>query len=230
MKRKVLSYCLWGSSRKYIDGLLLNLDLVTLLYPGWELWCYCDKVALDLLGSQITGATKSKVPIRLILMRESGDWAGMFWRFLPLYDQSVQIFLSRDADSRLSLRERVAVHDWEASGRAFHIMRDHPFHNAKILGGMWGCRVKETLKLGVRFPSVTELKGNHYQMDQEFLATVTYPLVVNHSLTHDPVYEKKEFPTVRVGDEFVGESFDANGNRDLRAVDALNIWLVRNGR
>src|SRR5882757_6760699 len=67
---------------------------------------------------------------------------GMTWRFLVLGDPLVDIFVIRDLDSRLSHRERQAVAEWENSNFSLHAMRDHPFHNVKLLGGMWGASNK----------------------------------------------------------------------------------------
>jgi len=64
----------------------------------------------------------------------------MFWRFLPASDPDMDILIVRDTDSRLGLRERLAVNEWLESGKNFHIMRDHPQHGTLILGGMWECR------------------------------------------------------------------------------------------
>jgi hypothetical protein len=49
----------------------------------------------------------------------------MLWRFRPAFEEDDTIVLVRDADSRLSRRERAAVEDWLASDFDFHIMRDH---------------------------------------------------------------------------------------------------------
>jgi hypothetical protein len=50
-------------------------------------------------------------------------------------DSLVSVFLSRDLDSRVTVREHAAVYDWLNNTRAsFHIMRDHPLHAVKILG------------------------------------------------------------------------------------------------
>ena len=35
-------------------------------------------------------------------------------------------------------RERDAVNEWLASNKTFHNMRDHPWHGAVMLAGMWG--------------------------------------------------------------------------------------------
>lgn len=58
------------------------------------------------------------------------------WRFLPLNDEPVvDALLTRDLDSEVSEREVAAVNEWLNSSYSFHVMRDHPFHQAFILAG-----------------------------------------------------------------------------------------------
>ena len=63
---------------------------------------------------------------------------GMYWRFLPIEDKNVDLFIVRDVDSRINNREEEAVNEWIQSDKILHVMRDHPHHYYKILGGMWG--------------------------------------------------------------------------------------------
>lgn len=50
-------------------------------------------------------------------------------------DDLVDVFVSRDLDSFVSDREKAAVDDWLSNSDAvLHVMRDHPYHQAKILG------------------------------------------------------------------------------------------------
>jgi hypothetical protein len=137
----------------------------------------------------------------------------MFWRFYACEDSDVMI--SRDTDSRLSLREKIAVDEWLKSDKNFHIMRDHPYHKTEILGGMWGCRngiLKNIKKLIDDYN-----KGDFWQVDQNFLREKIYPLVVNQSIIHDSYLkyntDSKKFPTERINKEFVGDVFDENNNR-----------------
>jgi hypothetical protein len=58
----------------------------------------------------------------------------MIWRFAPMADPAVDVFLSRDLDSELTAREREAVLEWMGTGKPIHAMRDNPFHNTPILG------------------------------------------------------------------------------------------------
>jgi hypothetical protein len=68
----------------------------------------------------------------------------MVWRFAPMADPLVSEWHSRDLDSRISLREVAAVEDWQSSGATYHIMRDHPYHVAHILGGLFGMKITWT--------------------------------------------------------------------------------------
>ena len=53
----------------------------------------------------------------------------------------MDLFASRDLDSRFSDREFSAVEDWLRSDKDFHLMRDHIGHGTEILGGMWGVKL-----------------------------------------------------------------------------------------
>jgi hypothetical protein len=146
-------------------------------------------------------------------MDENGDWNGMFWRFYACEDADVMI--SRDTDSRLSVREKLAVDEWLESDKDFHIMRDHPYHNALILGGMWGARngiLKDIISIINQYN-----KGNFWQVDQNFLREKIYPIIKDNSFIHDEFMKfenwSKSFPSERKNKEFVGDVFDSNNVR-----------------
>ena len=66
----------------------------------------------------------------------------MLWRFFPTLDPQVDVFLSRDLDSRFSAREVSAVAEWlEGSAEPLHSMRDHVNHNVPLLGAAWGAHL-----------------------------------------------------------------------------------------
>ena len=58
----------------------------------------------------------------------------------------VDLYVSRDLDSRSNERELAAVQEWLDSSKEFHFMRDHPQHKTTILGGLWGCKMTETVR------------------------------------------------------------------------------------
>lgn len=203
--KKVISFSLWGNNPKYTIGAVKNAELVNLIYPEWVGRFYVGKSVPVVIIEMLENIQN----IEIVRMDEEGDWNGMFWRFMACEDSD--IMLSRDTDSRLSLREKYAVDEWLASDKDFHIMRDHPYHTTAIMGGMWGCR-NEILK------NIKELinnynKGNFWQVDQNFLKEIIYPIVKNSSFIHDEFFEKKPFPIKRENYEFVGDVFDEFENR-----------------
>jgi hypothetical protein len=144
----------------------------------------------------------------VIVMDSDGDWTGMFWRFYPASEDDVDVMISRDCDSRLNNRERDAVNEWLSSDKGFHIMRDHPWHNTAILGGMWGSRKGVVNNMKELIDDY--IKGNFWQVDQKFLKEKIFPLIVNNNMCHDEFFEKKPFPSKRPLNIFVGQAFNEN--------------------
>jgi hypothetical protein len=54
------------------------------------------------------------------------------------------------------------------------------------------------------------VKGDFWQVDQNFLREIVYPKVAQFSIVHDEFFQKIQFPTKRISDEFVGLAFDEN--------------------
>lgn len=206
---RVVSYSLWGDNPKYNTGALRNAELVQLLYPGWQARFYVgtNTPPETIEGLQDRGAF-------VIDMGKPGDWTGMFWRFEAASDPDVDVMISRDCDSRITPREVAAVKQWLGSGAMFHIMRDHPHHATEILGGMWGVRAPLLSDMNNLIEHY--IKGDFWQVDQNFLREVVYPRVAQFSIVHDEFFQKIPFPTPRVGREFVGLAYDEN---DIPAAD-----------
>ena len=207
--KKVISFSLWGDNPKYTIGAIRNAELTPIVYPGWISRFYCgESVPTDIIKSLI-----SLPNTEVVMMDVEGDWTGMFWRFYACEDSD--IMLSRDTDSRLSNREKLAVDEWLESNKDFHIMRDHPYHKTEILGGMWG--VRNGLLKNMKQLIGDYTKGDFWQVDQNFLREKIYPLVINNSFTHDSYLNyninSKPFPSERINREFVGDVFDENENR-----------------
>ena len=201
-QKKVISFSLWGDDPTYTVGAVKNAELAETVYPGWECWFYVGQS----VPGDIIQTLEAKDNCKVIQMDEEGDWEGMFWRFLPASDPEVDIMISRDTDSRLNSREEAAVTQWLEMGKRFHIMRDHPQHQTQILGGMWGVR-------GDILHNMTDLideckKGNHYQVDQDFLKEKIYPVIEQYAHVNDEFFQKVAFPVERKGKLFVGQAYN----------------------
>lgn len=213
--KNVIAYSLWGNDRKYTVGALRNAQLAEEIFPGWTSVFFVGAST----SRSVVDALSHQPNTQVVTMDRTGDWTSLFWRFLPCSDSDVGIVLSRDADSRLSWRERAAVDQWLSSELPFHIMRDHPSHAAPILGGMWGCRAPLLRNMETLIRNYA--KDSYWQVDQDFLKDIVYPLVVRKAMVHDDFFDKAPFPAKRHGCEFVGEPFDGNDQPDREARLAL---------
>lgn len=189
---RLISMSVWGSSRMYWEGALINSRIYKEIYPGWTLRIYTDEqneFTRELVGN---GA-------QVCLMRNPGGIFGMFWRFIPASDEGLDALIVRDADSRLNVREAAAVEAWLDSGKGAHVMRDHPHHlNWPMLGGMWGIR-------GGVIPDMKDriLAWNRWEKkldDMYFLAESVWPVIQHDCLQH-----------VRGTSPFGGEPFPPHG-------------------
>ena len=209
MTKKVIAFSLWGTDKKYTLGAIRNAVLANEIYEGWTCRFYC--------GEDVTKGIKKTLAWNGAEVVEMGgaDWNGMFWRFLAADGDDVMI--SRDTDSRLSLREKAAVDEWLESDKDFHIMRDHPYHQTEILGGMWGARngILKGIKEMIATYDTRDF-DNKYQVDQNFLREEIYPLVLHKAMVHDEYFNdptRQPFPISRINEkDFVGQVYDEFDN------------------
>lgn len=207
---KVISFCLWGNSPKYNVGAIKNAQLAKELYPDWKCVFYYSRIdapsAIPQLGLMDN--------VGLNPVDKPGTWALMLDRFQAIIHSTVDVMIVRDCDSRLSQREKYAVDEWLESDRLFHTMHDHPYHTVPILGGMWGIKKGLFSELGRHAEEWSKTHESRWQVDQDFLTDVVWPIVKNDTLNHDQFFRHlwggTTFPSPRSGLEFVGQVFDEN--------------------
>jgi hypothetical protein len=202
--KKIISFCLWGTNPVYNVGAIRNAEIATEIYHDWVCRYYVGKST----PKDIIEKLKSFDNTEIIEMDVDGDWTGMFWRFYPASENDVDVVIVRDCDSRLNQREKDAVDEWLNSDKEFHIMRDHPAHGTEILGGMWGS--KKGIIKNMKEMIDEYIKGDFWQVDQNFLREKIYPIVKDNSFVHDEFFEYKPFPTKREPKRFVGQAFNEN--------------------
>jgi hypothetical protein len=125
--KDVIAYSLWGDHPMYWVSALRNIELAQKYFPGWICRFYIDKNCKQELIDTIKGDN-----VEVVLVDSKDSFHGMFWRFWASEDPDVDVFLSRDCDSRFSNREVSAINEWLASDKDFHIMRDHPYQMLAI--------------------------------------------------------------------------------------------------
>ncbi len=220
--KKIISFSVWGSNPKYAEAAYQNLLLQPEIYPDWTCRFYIDEtVPRDVRVKLEQGA-------EVVVMPKSDGNYGLFWRFEPLKDLTIDKFIVRDSDSRLNIREAAAVKEWEESDKEFHIMRDHPQHGAYICGGMWGATSEFINKIGkdydtllksfvgtLTFQRIFTQRGKYFNCDQPFLWAVVWPRIINSHIAHIKdlpqlkfTGREKLFPVENPDGMFVGQPIE----------------------
>jgi hypothetical protein len=219
---KIVAFVLFGNQEIYNCGAVANARLVNKIYPGW--------VSMFFVGPSVQESTKEALRQLGAQVHEiSGPetMSATIWRFRAALIPGVERIVFRDCDSRLTQRERECVAQWELSETSLHIIRDHPWHTASILAGMWGVFGEQAIRVVADVADEINQISAPYGVDQEILALKVYPKLVSDSMTHDAFYnfEKNTIrPPQRIGLEFIGEridcseGFDVQNRKDLQRI------------
>lgn len=184
--KKIISYSLYNKRPKDTINAIINRLLMPKIYPEWIGRFYID----DTIPPAIEQLLRTFSYVEVVVMPRHRGSEAMLWRFLPASDPEYDtVMISRDADSWLSMREKVCVDQWLAGSKNFHILRCHCYHSQKIMGGMWGCRNNILSKMN---EDVAEFSKND-TYDQGFLANKIYPNITHDLIVHygDPQYNNQ---------------------------------------
>lgn len=166
--KKVISFSLWGDNPDYTVGAIRNMEMAEEVYPGWETRFFVHQnVPKNIVDKLMSKTTLNSV---ILMPPEPANSDCMFWRLSPLTDPLVEVFISRDCDSRLNDKEHQAVLEWLNSDKQFHCMRDHAYHGfPPVLGGMCGFKTRGPVDPHWIFHHVSRFKQGKYGNDQNGL-------------------------------------------------------------
>jgi GR25 family glycosyltransferase involved in LPS biosynthesis len=233
---KVISFCLWGNEKRYVIGLYRNIELAKLYYPDWICYLY---IHISSMNDELSSNLNKYDNIRIIVKtdKEIRNKRFMLWRFEPiLLYPMVEYFISRDIDTRIQPKEVLAVDEWIESGKTLHIMRDHPQHYPRILGGMYGIKCKNLFK-----ENWIEIIEDFYRLngeqtdDQYFLYKYIYENVSSEDrMIHDEIkkYEGDECKMYPLKFEknghFIGCYIYEDDSTDIQTSNVIKNWLNYN--
>ena len=137
--QKIVSYSLYGTNQLYYKELKYLSELVAKYYPTWTIRIYYDHTInssviceyeclkdekTDDYVDNIDFCNINKIPFgNLKRTWDAKFMHSMKWRFLPIGDPFVDMFMSRDLDAWILDREVEAVKVWFNSSALFHVMR-----------------------------------------------------------------------------------------------------------
>ena len=218
---KVISFSLYGDKNEYCIGALKNAKIAKKIFPEFECWFYVHKPSAPKgIYKKLAAMNNVKIIFREGNLKECKP---MMWRFEPIYDESVELMLSRDTDSRLTDRDVICIKEFIESDKEFNIIRDHPYHVKEIMGGTFAA--KQSMLFSNFDKLIDEYKqvGMH-EYDQRFLKEKVYPLVKDKSLIHSnwkkfegEVVQKIKLPYNKESYYFIGASY--NPNDVIRSIE-----------
>ena len=176
--KKIIAFSLFGEAPMYWKGALLNIELAKQYYPDWICRFYIDKNSKKELINSIKG---DNVEI-IIVDNTKGKYYLTLCRYFSTEDSDVQMFIARDADSRITEREANAVNEWVNSDKWFHLMRDSISHSVPILAGMMGVKNPHLKGLKSFIENINDFSGKF--TDQIFLNNFLYPKICNQCMEH----------------------------------------------
>jgi len=133
---KIISFSLYGTGIRYIQGAIENALLQPKIYPDWKCRFYYDKTIKEEVIKQL-----NDLGAETVLCECDQDNDRKILRFLVASDLGVERYICRDTDSRINLREKECVDKWEQTNFKLHLIKDHPNHYCNdypFYGGMWG--------------------------------------------------------------------------------------------
>lgn len=185
--KKIISFSIWGDIRLYCIGAIKNALLAKKYFPDWICRYYYDisvpKIIIDYL-SNLSNVEFFfvDIPSGAKIYKDNGQF-GMFWRFYPFNDDDVEVWMSRDIDSRISEYEAIQINDFLQSNKVLHTFSDS---NEPICRGgtvtfrnyinSHDTRIVDGIKLDINTLTCDQDKINcKFYDDEKFLNNVLFP-------------------------------------------------------
>jgi hypothetical protein len=189
--KNVLSFVLYGNTRRYIVGAFINAILAKKIYPDFVMRIY--------IAHKVPAWTVEELKkfsnVEILIAPAGNEWFANAWRFLAFSDREVDVVLIRDIDARLTVRERRAYEEWLDSGLDFHVMKDHKIGHKgwPMSAGMWGGYADKLRNMATMMGMFMQEETNRgpYLSDQKFLSQRVWVRVEKSCMIHDSFFDTK---------------------------------------
>lgn len=238
------SFCLYGGNPKYCEGMIVNIQLAKELFPDFHIILYVRNVPQEYINKIIElGGDK------LHLYYIYNFKCMMLYRLMTINHYQVKSVFSRDADSRLSLRDKDCIKTFleNTSCKNYQVIRDHYYHKSKIMGGTFGWKDDKTarphmfslFRIWMKKYSKTFETLQEWSTDEKFLEEYFYTEYYNKLFIQTNIVAYKNeitypiFTSVNNEHEFIGNTWDIQNNISIPVFSYKNFpleshvqWLV----
>jgi len=209
MKKKIISFSLWGKMRLYCIGAIKNAILAKKFFPGWICRFYYDKSVPEKIINKLKELDNTEL---VFIEKESGGKLykdngqfGMFWRFFPFNDNDVEVWMARDIDSRISEYEAEEINKFLETNNIIHSIRNNNEPHCRGCGtsfrnyvnGIDTRQITKDKKLDL-FEMIQHIDRDNcpFYTDEHFLNNCLYKKYSNYYLSSPRTFNKKQLACV----------------------------------
>lgn len=194
--KKIIVFSLWGNIPCYTVGAIKNALLAKKYFSDWICRYYYDNT----VPNEIIEKLKSFDNTELIFIEKpsgSNGWKqpgqyGSLWRYSVFNDDDVEIWMSRDTDSRISPYEKIYIDEFINSDKIIHSFRDEKepllragmisFKNYSLKGNTYiDNRIINGKKLDIKeMMNYINKDNTPFYCDENFLKEKLLPLYKNY--------------------------------------------------
>ena len=136
--KKIIVFSLWGNIPCYTVGAIKNALLAKKYFPEWICRYYYDNTVPNEIIEKLNSLDNTELifiekPSGATNWKEAGQF-GMLWKFYAFNDNDVEIWMSRDTDSRISPYEKKYIDEFINSDKIIHSFRNEK--EPLLRGGM----------------------------------------------------------------------------------------------
>jgi hypothetical protein len=183
----IFSFCIYGSNPKYVEGMVKNLEQIRHYYPTFQTWI----VVGNDVPSEYIEKYQSFPNVKLTHYPLTGGRLTTF-RFFPIDNQYVACMIVRDADSRITERDRECIRRFLESDFTVYTIRDHYYHKCPLMSGQWGIKRISTHPSFQLEAGYNELKDklssvDYYGNDEYYTRHYIFPMYGEHMIAFSSI-------------------------------------------
>lgn len=242
--KKIIVFSLWGNIPCYTVGAIKNALLAKKYFPEWICRYYYD----DTVPNEIIEKLNSFDNTELIFIEKSSGatkWKqpgqfGMLWRFYAFNDDDVEVWMSRDTDSRISHYEKKYIDKFLNSDKIIHSFRDEKepllrggmisFKNYSLIDNKYkDNRIINEIKLDIKeMINYINKDNTPFYCDENFLKDKLLPIYKNYYCYNLRNNNSITFP--KECGPYVGSVLDENDNfynKNNETILVNNKWIKK---
>jgi len=168
---KIISLCLYGTEGRYWNTFLAAFIANRVAFNDFGIRLYASDDVLAHPQAGLLDALSVFWPDEFQYITIPGPYPGKepsIWRLRPFWDESVDIFLSRDVDAVPIRQEVVGVRAWLQTDIPIHGMRSYHLHTCLLMAGLCSFRNDRVPEIRERWKTFDDMLEEYNQTTKNY--------------------------------------------------------------